>query len=183
MNPARIDGDNSPARGLGLQSPGYSRREGLAMRLRKLTKWVAGGSLLALALSVSPDASQGQFPGGDRGGRKGDRGGFGGDRSGGGFGRGGGFSADSSFDRMVQATGATGGDVVDYSRLSPEYREQTNQRLQMMGQQPLPTSGTVTRDQYRQQFTQRMDAMRSRFGGMGGGNTMMMAAPPGGGDK
>jgi hypothetical protein len=140
------------------------------MRLRKLTKWVAGGSLLALVVGLNADPTHGQFPGrGDRGGPPG------------GFSRGG-FDADSSFNKMLQATGATGGDVVDYSRLSPEYRERTNRFLQMMNQPALPTSGTVTRDQYKQQFAQRTEAMKSRFGGGPPGGATMMSAP-GSGDK
>jgi hypothetical protein len=144
--------------------------------------------------------SGGGFPGGDRGSR-GDRGGFGGDRgdrgdrgsrgfggmSPGGFGGGmtpggfggGGFNpssmADGSFARLQASYGGSG-DTLDYSKIPAQTREQTNAMAQRFGGEPMPTSGSITKDQYREQFAKRMEAMR---GNRGGSPTVMTFGAPG----
>ncbi len=144
------------------------------MRLQKLWKCLAAASLAALTVAICAEPSSGQFPsGGDRGSR-GDRGGF---QPGGGGppgGSRGGFTADSSFDRLVQSYGGTG-DAVDYSRIPPETRERTNGFAMRFGGEPMPVSGIITRAQYSEQFNARMETMRAKMGQPGGGAP---GAPP-----
>lgn len=82
------------------------------------------------------------------------------------FGGGGGPSADDSFNRMLGSYGGTG-DVVDLSKIPPDYRERMNRFASFSGSEPLPTAGTLTREQYRIDFAKRMEAMQAR-GGFGG---------------
>ncbi len=147
------------------------------MRLQKLWKCLAGASLAALTVAICAEPSSGQFPGGDRGGR-GDRGSQGGGfQPGGGgppSGGRGGFTADSSFDRLMQSYGGTG-DAVDYSRIPPDVRERTNGFATRFGGEPMPVSGIITRAQYSEQFNARMETMRAKMGQPGGGAP---GAPP-----
>lgn len=165
------------------------------MRLLKLRKLLAPIGLAVFALSMNPDASRGQFPGGggrDSGGKR-ERGrdmgqggpmtpgGFGGQQSGrdsgggrsfggmgggqdqsggrmgrGGFGgMGGGFGGgmDGMFIQLQASYGGSG-DTVDYSRVPEATRQQWN----------LPSSGTATKDQFREAAMQRMQAARNGGG-------------------
>lgn len=221
------------------------------MRFLKLLKLMAPASLAVVALSVNPDTSNGQFPGGDRGGRgdrgsrggeqpaggavqfqfaqpaggavapvggvqfqmpqgggrggdRGDRGGRGGGfggmpqggfggmpAGGGGFGGmpqggGGGFGgfgggrggfdpntmADSSFARLQASYGGSG-ETLDYSKIPAATREQTNAMAQRFGGEAMPASGSISKDQFRDQMAKRMEAMR----GGGGRQTFSMTAP------
>lgn len=132
------------------------------MRLRKLWKCLA-----ALTVGFCAEPSAGQFPGGDRGSR-GDRGSQGGSPP---SSSRGGFSADSSFDRLIQSYGGTG-DAVDYARIPPETRERTNGFAMRFGVEPMPVSGIITRAQYSEQFNARMETIRAKMGQPSG-------APPG----
>src|SRR5262245_43825266 len=125
--------------------------------------------LAAPALAQPPSGGGG---GGERG--RGERGGFGG---GGGMR---GMNADDSFNRMLQSYNGSG-DVVDYSRISPEYREQYNRRVSMMGGDPLPTTGTINRTQYADAFAKRMEAVQQP--GVGGGGNGFGRGPGGGGER
>lgn len=111
--------------------------------MRQNWKWLAAPALLAALLFFAPGTSRGQR-----------------------FGGRGGFSADSSFDRLLQSYGGSG-DTLDYSRIPAEQRERNNRFAQMSGSPPMPTSGTISREQFRGQFEQRMQEMRSRFGSRG----------------
>lgn len=73
--------------------------------------------------------------------------------------------ADSSFDRLVRSYGGSG-DTLDYSKIPNDVREQTNMMSQRFGSPPLPTSGTVSRTDYRADIEKRMAA---RMGGTPGG--------------
>lgn len=144
------------------------------MRLQKLWKCLAAASLAALTVAICAEPSSGQFPGGGDRGSRGDRGGL---QSGGGgppSGGRGGFSADSSFDRLMQSYGGTG-DAVDYSRIPPDVRERTNGFATRFGGEPMPLSGMITRAQYTEQFNARMETMRAKMGQPGGGAP---GAPP-----
>ena len=129
---------------------------------------------------VAPDDTLGQRGGfGGGGGPPGGGGGFGG--GGGGFGGGGGRSfnmggmADSSFDRLVKSYGGSG-DTLDYSKIPNDVREQSNSMAQRFGSPPLPTSGTISRTDFRAQLEQRMS---SRFGGSpSGGAPAAPGTPP-----
>ncbi|QEL13716.1 EF-hand domain-containing protein [Limnoglobus roseus] len=195
------------------------------MRLLKLFKLMAPIGLAVFALSMNPDDSQGQFPGGggggpgggkgskggrdssgkgggqpggfggqDAGGGRGGPGGFGGGQGGfgggqpGGFGgqdggggrggRGGNFGggqgggatsfADGQF-AQLQASYGGSGNTLDYSLIPAATRERSNAMAQRFGGEPMPTSGTITIDQYRDASTKRMEAMRAQRGGGGGG--------------
>jgi hypothetical protein len=129
--------------------------------------------LTAAVTALTTDAALAQFPPGGGGGPPS----FGGDRGGRSFGRGG-MDPDSSFDRLQQSYGGTG-DVIDYARIPPERREMSNRFLQMAGEPPMPTSGTISRDQYRADFSKRMEKMQAQFGNRGGGGPPGMT-PPGG---
>jgi hypothetical protein len=123
------------------------------------------------------------FGGGGPGGFGGGGGGFGGGGGGfGGRGGGGGFDmsamADRSFDNLVRSTGGAG-DTLDYSKIPAATRQQTDAMAMRMGGQPLPTTGTISRQQFRGEMEQRMSAMRSRFGGGPGGQPgMTVTAAP-----
>lgn len=137
----------------------------------------------------------GGFGGRDRGGERGSRsfGGFGGGAPGGGFGGmptggmpGGGFGggafnsstmADSSFARLQASYGGSG-DTLDYSRIPAATREQTNAMAQRFGGEAMPASGSISKDQYRDQFAKRMEAMRGG-GGRGGLSMTMSTTAPG----
>ncbi len=154
------------------------------MRLLKLLKLLAPVGLAVVVLGTNPDQSNGQFPGGDRGSRGGfPGGGFpGGDRGSrdrgdrGSRGSFGGFNsssmADSSFARLQASYGGSG-DTLDYARIPQATRDQSNAMAQRFGAEPLPTSGSITKDQYRDQMAKRMEAMRGGRGGM----TMGFTAP------
>ncbi|MBL8867992.1 MAG: hypothetical protein KF873_16845 [Gemmataceae bacterium] len=143
----------------------------------------AGGS----PMGGSPGGFGG-FGGRDRGGDRGSRGfgGFGGSPMSGGPPQGGGFSgfggggfnsssmADGSFSRLQASYGGSG-DTLDYSRIPQATRDQSNAMAQRFGGEPLPTSGSITKDQFRDQFAKRMEAMRS--GGGRGGFSMTMTTP------
>jgi Ca2+-binding EF-hand superfamily protein len=64
---------------------------------------------------------------------------------------------------MLQSYGGSG-DTLDYSRIPASYRAQMGRFSSQ-----LPSSGTISREQYRTQFEQRMQEMRSRFGSRGRG--------------
>jgi Ca2+-binding EF-hand superfamily protein len=124
--------------------------------MRQNWKWLAAPMLLAALLFFAPGTSQGQRFGG----------------------RGGGFSADSAFDRLLQSYGGSG-DTLDYARIPAEQRERNNRFAQMSGSPPMPTSGTISREQFRGQFEQRMQEMRSRMGSFGrrGGDSGDRSSP------
>jgi EF hand len=150
----------------------------------------------AIQFQVPQGGTPGGLPGGDRGSRGGgDRGGDRGSRGFGGFGGGapgsmpqggGGFSgfggggfnsstmADSSFARLQASYGGSG-DSLDYSRIPQATRDQSNQMAQRFGGEPMPASGSITKEQFRDQFAKRMEAMRSGAGR--GGMTMTMSTP------
>lgn len=100
---------------------------------------------------------------------------------GGGFGGFGGRSfdpntiADSSFARLQASYGGSG-DTLDYSRIPQATRDQTNMFLQRTGE-TMPTSGIVTKEQFREQSAKRMEAMRG--GGRGGFSMTMSTSAPG----
>jgi len=116
-------------------------------------------AFLIAVLFLATDATQGQGPGG------------------GGFGDGRGPNPDDSFNKLLQSYGGNG-DVVEYSKIPPDVRERNNRFAQFSGGAPMPTSGTISRQQYKVEFEQRMTTMQSKMGqggfGKGGG-------PPGGG--
>jgi hypothetical protein len=72
------------------------------------------------------------------------------------------IDADSSFDRMLQSYGGSG-DVLDYARIAAETRERNNRFYQMAGEPPMPTSGTITREQYRAGFKKRVERVQAQF--------------------
>jgi len=117
-------------------------------------KWL----ILVLCVVLTPEIGQAQFgppPGG--GGR-------------------GMMSPDNSFDRMMQSYGGSG-DLLDYSRVSPEHRSRIDGFSKMTGGEPMPTSGTISREQYRTVFAQRMS---KAFGGPpGGAPGVAVASAPG----
>ncbi len=142
-------------------------------------------AVLCGVLAIAPNDTFGQRgggyggPGGGGGGPP--AGGFGGpsgggDRGGGfgGRGMGGGFNAgamaDSTFNRLQQSYGGTG-DSLDYSKVPATTRQQMDMMAQRFGGTPMPTTGTVSREQYRAETEQKMTAMRSRFGQPGGAPT------------
>jgi hypothetical protein len=131
-----------------------------------------------------PGGGGGGF-GGRGGGMGGPGGGGPGGQGGGGFGgrgggMGGGFDssamADSSFNRLLQSYGGSG-DSLDYSKIPANVRQQTDMMSQRFGGQPMPATGTVSRQQYKAEMEQRMTAMRSRFGQPGGAPPAPTAAP------
>lgn len=121
-------------------------------------------------------------PGGGGGG-PGGGGGFGG--GGGGMGgRGGGFSADSSFDRLLQSYGGSG-DTLDYSKVPADVRQRNDRMAQFSGAPAMPTSGTISRADFKVDFEKRMTTMRQGGGfggGMGGAPGGAKPTTPGGGD-
>lgn len=126
----------------------------------------------------------GGFGGRDRGGDRGSRGfgGFGGSPMGSSMTPGGGgfnssAMADGSFSRLQASYGGSG-DTLDYSRIPQATRDQSNAMAQRFGGEPLPTSGSITKDQFRDQFAKRMEAMRSG-GGRGGFSMTMSTSTPG----
>ncbi len=161
-------------------------------------------AVLTGVMFVAPDDSLGQRggfgggggggPGGGGGGPGGGGFGGGGQPGGGGFGGGGqpggggggrgGFNmgaiADSSFDRLVKSYGGSG-DSLDYSKVPNDIREQTNMMNQRFGSPPMPSSGSVSRTEFKAEVEKRMAA---RTGGMTPGGAAPGATPtPGGGDK
>ncbi|CAN5381195.1 hypothetical protein BH11PLA2_BH11PLA2_47420 [soil metagenome] len=102
----------------------------------------------------------------------------------GGFSRGGGMNPDDSFNSLLASYGGTG-DVVDYSKVTPERRDRTNRFAQMANLPPMPMSGTITREQYRGEFAKKMEAMTAArsngggFSGFGRGNTPPVPGAPG----
>ena len=96
----------------------------------------------------------------------------------GGGGGGGGFNpgmiADGSFDRLVKSYGGSG-DTLDYSKIPNDVREQSNMMNQRFGSPPLPTSGSVTRADFKADIEKRFAA---RSGGSGGGGPAAPTATP-----
>ncbi len=126
----------------------------------------------------------GGFGGRERGGDRGSRGfgGFGGSPMGSSMTPGGGgfnssAMADGSFSRLQASYGGSG-DTLDYSRIPQATRDQSNAMAQRFGGEPLPTSGSITKEQFRDQFAKRMEAMRSG-GGRGGFSMTMTTSTPG----
>jgi hypothetical protein len=166
MRPVRFDRDSRRGHAVVLKQK--KLRRGVAMRYTF--------SLLAMGFLCLAAQAQRGGPGGDRGS------GGGGPPSSGGVGgfSGGGFrgmpTADDSFNQLVQSYGGTG-DALDYSKVSQERRDRFN-RFASFGNMPqMPTSGIITRDQYRVEFAKRMESMQSRWGG-GGNNSFIRGGPP-----
>ena len=135
--------------------------------MRLFGKLLGGGGILTAALFVNANCFGQQPPQGQSG-----------DQGGGGRMRGGGGTADDSFGRLQQSYGGSG-DSIDMARITPESRARVDRFAQMTGSPPLPTSGTVSRDQYRESFTRQMEAMTKARSANGGG-MMMQGGPQGG---
>ena len=147
--------------------------------IRSCWKQLAVMAGLMLATSATSIA---QGPGGGFGGGGGrPSGGFGGSGGGGfGGGRGGGFTADSQFDRLLQSYGGSG-DSLDYSKIPADVRQRSDTMAKMFGQQPMPTSGTMSRTDFKADFETKMTAARTRMSGGGGfGQPPASTAAPGG---
>jgi hypothetical protein len=89
---------------------------------------------------------------------------------------------DGSFDRLVRSYGGSG-DTLDYSKIPADVRDQTNRMNERFGSPPLPTSGSISKSDFRAQAEQRLS---SRFGGGAGGRPTGVTPPtsapaPGGG--
>ena len=124
-----------------------------------------------LATAGTSLAQRGGGWGGGGSGGPGGGGGFGGGGGPGGGGGGsmrGGMSSDSSFDRLLQSYGGSG-DTLDYSKVPADARQRMDTFAKMTGGQPMPTSGTLSRAQFKVDFDTRMQAMQSRMGRGPGG--------------
>ncbi|QJW95798.1 EF-hand domain-containing protein [Frigoriglobus tundricola] len=120
----------------------------------------------------------GGWPGGGMGGPGGPGGGMGGPGGpgGGGMGRGG-FRMDPEVGwMMLQRWTNSTGNTVDLSQIPPETRTMINGFAQRFGTNPLPESGTMSKEQYLE-FTAQNEALRAANGGGRGG----MGGPNGGG--
>lgn len=89
----------------------------------------------------------------------------------------GGPNPDTLFDGLVQSYGGSG-DTLDYARIPADERERRDGMAQQRGVPPLPTSGTVSRADYKAEFERRMAARGPGGGGPGGGGPGGASGPP-----
>ena len=80
----------------------------------------------------------------------------------------GGMNSDSSFDRLLQSYGGSG-DTLDYAKVPADTRQRMDTFAKMVGGQPTPSSGSLSRAQYKIEFDTRMQTMQSRMGRGPGG--------------
>lgn len=88
------------------------------------------------------------------------------------------MSPEDQFNNLVSSYGGSG-NTLDLARIPPDQRERLNRMAQFTGQDPLPTSGMMTKDQFMQRSEDARSRMMNNRGG--GGAPGGFGGPPGGG--
>ncbi len=79
---------------------------------------------------------------------------------------GGGNMADGQFDRLLKSYNGSG-DTLDYSKVPDDVRARTDSFAKITGGPPMPTSGSISRADFKVEMDKRMEGMQARMKGGG----------------